>query len=73
MDLRLGGNRCPFLLGTHSDIYSNSYPDTISNATPQERRDALAEFLSYALSKPEVRVATMKEVLDWLRNPAALD
>jgi peptidoglycan/xylan/chitin deacetylase (PgdA/CDA1 family) len=73
LDLRCTGNRCPFLLGTHSDIYSNSYPDTIANATPQQRRDALAEFLSYALSKPQVRVASMKEVLDWLRNPVAME
>jgi hypothetical protein len=72
LDLRLSGNRCPLLFGTHSDIYTNCYPDTISNATPQERRDALAEFVSYALSKPEVRFAAMKEVLDWLRNPVAL-
>jgi hypothetical protein len=73
LDQRLAGNRSPFLFGTHSDIYSNCYPDTIRNATPQERRTALAEFISYALSKPEVRFASTKEVLDWLRSPVALD
>jgi hypothetical protein len=72
-DLRLTGNKCPFLFGAHSDIYSDSYPDTIANATPQERRDALLEFLNYALSKPAVRIASMKELLDWLRNPIALE
>jgi len=72
-DLRLAGNNCPFLLGAHSDIYSDTYPDTIANATPKERRAALGEFLNYALSKPNVRVASMKEVLDWLRNPVALE
>jgi hypothetical protein len=73
LDLRLSGNRCPFLFGTHSDIYTNCYPDTISNAVPQERRDAIAEFIEYALSKPQVRIAPLKDVLGWLRNPVALE
>lgn len=73
LDLRLAGNRCPFLFGCHSDIYAEAYPDSMPNVTPQERREALTEFLHYALSKPEVRIATMKEVLDWLRNPVALE
>jgi hypothetical protein len=72
LDLRLAGNRCPFLFGAHSDIYTDCYSDTISNASPQERRDALAEFIAYALSKPDVRIASMKEVLDWMRNPVAM-
>jgi hypothetical protein len=72
LDLRYAGNRCPFLFGGHSDIYSDTYPDTIANATPQERRDALSEFINYALRKPDVRIAPMKQVLDWLRNPVAL-
>jgi peptidoglycan/xylan/chitin deacetylase (PgdA/CDA1 family) len=71
-DLRLAGNRCPFLFGTHSDIYSEAYPDSMPNSTAKERREALGEFLDYALSKPETRVVTVKNVLDWMRKPAAL-
>ncbi len=73
LDLRLAGNRCPMMIGVHSDIYSDSYPDTIANATPKERREALQEFIAYALSKPQVRFATNKQILDWLRNPAAME
>jgi hypothetical protein len=80
LDLRLQGNRCPFLFGCHSDIYSSKYglndmsPDEQKKlrATVQERREALEEFLEYALSKPEVRVTTMKNILKWLKNPSRL-
>lgn len=73
LDLRLKGNRCPMMIGLHSDIYSDSYPDTIANATPQERREALQEFMAYALSKQQVRFGTNKQILDWLRNPVAME
>ncbi len=70
-DLRLAGNRAPFLFGAHSDLYS-SRPSDVPNATPAERREAIEEFLDYVLARPEVRVVTMKQVLDWLTNPVPL-
>ncbi|MFZ3385921.1 MAG: hypothetical protein WA120_01930 [Candidatus Hydromicrobium sp.] len=78
LDLRLEGNRCPLFFGVHSDIYSSKYEEndieegTPVNATVQERRAALKEFLEYALTKPQVRVTSMKNILSWLKNPLAL-
>jgi hypothetical protein len=73
LDLRLQGNRAPFLFGTHTMEYSNGW-----NVAPQgapnerDRQEAIEEFLAYALSKPEVRVVSHKQVLDWVRNPVSL-
>jgi hypothetical protein len=69
LDQRLVGNRCPFTFGTHSDIYTDQSPEKPPQTTPQERRDALREFVEYALSKPQVRVINAKELLQWLQSP----
>jgi len=71
LDLRLQGNRAPFMFGTHTDDYSTKYTAP-PNSTATERQEAMEEFLDYALSKPEVRVKSMKEILDWVRNPVTL-
>lgn len=72
LDLRLAGNRAPFMLGAHTDIYAGPYTASM-NATVRERQEAIEEFLRYALSKPQVRVSSVKQILDWVRNPVALD
>ena len=64
LDQRLLGNRAPFLLGMHSDIYDGS------DGIP--RRAAIEEFVEYAASKREVRIVSAKTVLDWMRAPTAL-
>lgn len=71
LDLRLAGNRAPLTFGNHSDIYSEQYASA-AGSTAEDRRQALAEILDYALSRPEVRVVTAKQILDWLRNPVPL-
>ncbi len=71
LDLRLKGNRCPMAFGTHSDIYSSKFQD-LPNSVVEERQEALIEFIDYALSKPEVRIVSAKELLDWLRDPSPL-
>lgn len=70
LDLRLAGNRAPFLLGAHSDCYSSKY--TAPNATVAERQQALADFVDYALSQPAVRLVPLRDVLAWVQNPAPL-
>lgn len=79
-DLRYNGNRCPWPIGFHSDIYSDKYdindlegddPANI-NANAQQRRECFAEFLEYVLSKPDTRVVTSAEMLRWLKDPSAL-
>ncbi len=71
LDLRISGNRCPFILGAHSDMYSPGY-DFPPNISWQKRQEALEEFVCYALSKPAVRIVTVQEILDWIRNPVLL-
>jgi peptidoglycan/xylan/chitin deacetylase (PgdA/CDA1 family) len=71
LDQRLLGNRAPLTFGVHSDIYSEQYPAELPT-TAEERRQALREILDYALARPEVRVVSGKQLLDWLRDPAPL-
>jgi hypothetical protein len=71
LDQRLAGNRAPFTFGTHSDIYSEQY-QTLPNSTAEQRRQALARFLDDALARPEVRVVSAQQLLDWLQTPAGL-
>jgi len=63
LDLRLTGNRAPFMIGGHTALYPADKPD---------RRQAIEDFIAYALSKPEVRFVTGGQLIDWLRAPAAL-
>jgi hypothetical protein len=70
-DLRMQGNRAPFLFGAHTDYYSSKYTGA-PNASAAERRQAIEEFLDYVLSHPEARVKSYKEILDWVRNPTTL-
>ncbi len=69
LDLRLRGNRAPLLFGAHPDYYVASWDANAPNATTAERREAIEEFLAYAASKPAVRIARYRDVLDWVRNP----
>jgi hypothetical protein len=71
LDQRLAGNRAPMTFGAHTDYYSSKYTAP-ENATPEERQQAIEEFIDYALSKPEVRFVSNKQILDWVRNPVAL-
>jgi len=63
LDLRLEGNRAPFMVGGHTALYPAANPG---------RRRALEAFIDYALSKPEVRFVTPMQLLAWMREPAAI-
>ncbi len=71
LDLRLQGNRAPFTFGGHSDVYTDAY-NICPNITPQERREAVEEFFQYALTKPEVVVKRVEDIVKWLENPTPL-
>ncbi len=71
LDQRLAGNHAPFTFGAHTDIYSSKYT-AATGASDIERQQAVEEFIDYALSKPEVRVVSNKQILDWVRNPVPL-
>jgi hypothetical protein len=63
LDLRLAGNRAPFMVAGHTSLYPADKP---------ERRRAFEEFITYALNKPEVRFVTGQQLIDWLRKPVPL-
>ncbi len=60
LDLRLSGNRAPFMFGGHTALFSSDKPD---------RREALESFIDYALSHSEVRFVTPQNLIDWMSSP----
>jgi hypothetical protein len=62
LDLRLAGNRAPFTYGIHGHYYEEA-----------DKLSVLRDFLNYALSKPEVRVVSGRQIIDWMRNPVGLN
>lgn len=85
LDLHLKGNRAPFCFAVHSNIFydqtgwsdegNTSYNGPGAKppkATVAQARGAVADFLAYALSQPEVRVVTMQNLIDWCTHPTAL-
>ena len=71
LDIRLRGNRAPMLFGAHTDIYCSTH-DNPSLATAVERRQALEEFILYAISKPEVRFVPYRSIINWMKHPTRL-
>ena len=76
LDQHLAGNRSPFVICAHTFLYAyakpGSNPDTPSVAIRNARWKALTAFLSYALSKPEVRMRPVKDIVDWMQEPVPL-
>ena len=72
LDLRLSGNRAPLTLGVHTQYYTDSWSSNAPNANTTQMREAISEFIEYALSKPEVRITTADKVIKWCQNPTAL-
>ena len=70
-DLRIKGNRVPFFMGVHSDEYAE-FGEEAENATYEERREAIVEFIEHVLTHEDTRLVSAKQVLDWLREPVAL-
>lgn len=67
-DLRMQGNRAPFLLGAHTDEYSSSYT-AAPNASYEQRRATIEAFINYVLGHPEVRLVSMQDIVKWMKNP----
>lgn len=73
LDKRLAGNKAPMTFLAHSTHYNeqmDQWAPTSSSAA--ERRQALEAFLDYALSKPDVRIVSHLELVNWMENPQAL-
>jgi hypothetical protein len=74
LDHRLNTNHCPFLIGVHTDYYAtnNAYFDGLVAANYTARRQAIVDFITYALSKPAVRIVAYADAIDWMRRPIGL-
>lgn len=78
LDLRIKGNRAPFLIGMHSDMYSSKYRNNNDEDKQifenyKQSQEAIENFINYAISKKEVRIVPVKSVLTWMKNPIPLD
>jgi hypothetical protein len=73
LDLRISGNRAPFLFGAHSQYYVGNWAaSNAPNATKEEMQECIVEFLNYARGKSEVRIVATNTVVDWMENPKEL-
>ncbi len=73
LDLRLKGNRAPFMFGTHSQYYTKEWADEYApNATVEEMRAAISKFVDYALSKEIVSIRPSIEIIKWCQHPTPL-
>jgi hypothetical protein len=73
LDKRYSGNRAPFMFGAHSQYYIGSWADSNATGTSANMRAAIEEFITYALSKPDVRMVPANKIIDWCRAPVALN
>ncbi len=73
LDLRLKGNRAPFMFGAHSQYYTKEWADNYApNATLEDMKEAISEFVDYALSKNDVRIQTGADIIKWCNDPKPL-
>ncbi|MDD1791553.1 polysaccharide deacetylase family protein [Enterovibrio sp. ZSDZ42] len=75
LDLRLSGNKSPLVLGLHSGFYGYQNGQEhfgMPESTVESRRRVLEKFTEYALSKPEVRFVSHKQLVDWMEEPEPL-
>lgn len=74
LDLRLKGNRAPFMIGAHTQYYTDDWSiPNAPNATTAQMRAAISEFIDYALSKSEVRIRPANEIINWCSNPTPIN
>jgi len=74
LDLRLKGNRAPFMIGAHTQYYTSFWANTNApNATVQDMRQAIEEFIDYALSKQEVKIRPAIDIINWCNNPIPIN
>jgi hypothetical protein len=73
LDLRLAGNRAPFVFIAHTHVYASSYGAAPNAPSADERQGAIEAFVQYALSKPIVRMRPVSDIMNWMRAPQPLD
>ncbi|MBN1980490.1 MAG: polysaccharide deacetylase family protein [Chitinivibrionales bacterium] len=77
LDKRYNGNRCPLIINAHTEYYSEEWPKENPNikwnSSIEQRRTALQGVIEYALGKPDVRFVRMIDIINWMRDPVALN
>lgn len=73
LDLHLMGNRSPLVFVSHSHVYADDYTAATNALSVTDRQGAIASFIDYALSKPEVRMRPLRDLVSWLEAPTALN
>jgi peptidoglycan/xylan/chitin deacetylase (PgdA/CDA1 family) len=69
LDLRMQGNRHPFLIGAHSDYYSPYWLESVVSVA--DRRQAIVDFINYAQSleyngRKVVRIVPFIKIIEWM-------
>lgn len=72
LDLRLLGNRAPFIFIAHTHVYAQNYGAAPKAPEAAARQKAIEDFVRYALEKPVVRLRPVADVIDWMRHPQPL-
>lgn len=77
LDLRMQGNRCPMLVGLHSDFYTDKHDknnDFPNSGGAAGRQKAIEDFIEYAVTTypNEVRIVTGVDIIKWMRDPKPL-
>ncbi|MBN2802970.1 MAG: polysaccharide deacetylase family protein [Deltaproteobacteria bacterium] len=72
LDQRLKGNMAPMTMCMHVALYSEHSWGNIQNTSYQERIQVVTDFINYALTKPNVRIVSAKQMLTWLESPTPL-
>ena len=73
LDLRLQGNRAPFIFISHSHVYASNYGSAPKAPSSAERQHAIEDFIVYALTKPVVRMRPVADIMAWMRHPEPLN
>ncbi|MGL1892818.1 MAG: polysaccharide deacetylase family protein [Spirochaetaceae bacterium] len=66
-DLRINGNRCPMLIGAHTDFYVPCF-DLAPNINAKEMRDVIEEFLAYVKTFKDVQIISFRDVISWMEK-----
>lgn len=67
-DLRYVNNRAPMMIGAHTQYYHSSWASNFKNATLAEAKKCFEDFIDYVLSKPDAKIVTGMEIINWMRE-----
>ena len=73
LDQRLAGNRAPMIFVGHTHVYEAGWNGNAPNVSDlTQRRGIIQDFVNYALSKPDVRIRPVTDIVTWMKTPVPL-